>query len=68
MADRFNIWVGTLVARIEELKKENGQAMVEYGLILALVSVAALVILQTLGTDVFNVFTNISTAIEGALP
>jgi pilus assembly protein Flp/PilA len=66
MLDRFNVWVGTLVGRLEELKNEDGQAMVEYGLILALVSVAALVILKTLGGNVTDVFTKISTAIAGA--
>jgi pilus assembly protein Flp/PilA len=66
MFDRFNIWAGMLVGRLEQLKDEEGQAMVEYGLILALVSVAALVILQTLGTNVTGVFTKISDAIAAA--
>jgi pilus assembly protein Flp/PilA len=67
MLDRFNVWVGTLVSRLDELKeREDGQAMVEYGLILALVSVAALVILKTLGTNVTGVFTKISDAIAAA--
>jgi pilus assembly protein Flp/PilA len=67
MLDRFNVWVGTLVSRLDELKeREDGQAMVEYGLILALVSVAALVILKTLGTNVTGVFTKISDTIAAA--
>lgn len=39
-----------------ELKREEGQAMVEYGLILSLVSVAAVVALATIGTDINTVF------------
>ena len=40
---------------------EEGQAMVEYALILALVSVAAVAILSTLGTSVSSIFSEINT-------
>ena len=40
---------------------ESGQAMVEYALILALVSVAAVGILSTLGTSVSSIFDKINT-------
>lgn len=43
---------------------ERGQGMVEYGLILALVSIAAIVILGTLGTNVTSVFTRVSNAVS----
>jgi pilus assembly protein Flp/PilA len=39
---------------------EEGQAMVEYALILALVSVAAVAILQALGTSVSSIFNEIN--------
>jgi Flp pilus assembly pilin Flp len=39
---------------------ESGQAMVEYALILALVSVAAVAILSTLGTSVSSIFNEIN--------
>jgi Flp pilus assembly pilin Flp len=39
---------------------EAGQAMVEYALILALVSVAAVGILSTLGTSVSSIFSEIN--------
>jgi pilus assembly protein Flp/PilA len=64
--ERINLWTSRLVGRVQAVRAEDGQAMVEYALILALVSIAALVILQTLGSDVSNVFTSISDAIEGA--
>jgi pilus assembly protein Flp/PilA len=53
-----------LVARA---KVEEGQAMVEYGLILALVSVAALVALAAIGTNIGSAFSSVSTAITNAL-
>jgi len=40
--------------------REDGQAMVEYALILALVSVAAVTVLSTLGTKVSNIFSTIN--------
>jgi Flp pilus assembly pilin Flp len=40
---------------------ESGQAMVEYALILALVSVAAVGILAALGTSVSSIFNKINT-------
>lgn len=51
-----------LVARLS--KKEEGQGMVEYSLILALVSVVAIGILTTLGTNVVDIFTQASTALQ----
>ncbi len=40
--------------------REEGQAMVEYALILALVAVAAVGVLNALGTKVTNVFNSIN--------
>jgi len=42
-------------------KRESGQTMVEYGLILALVSVVAVVTLITVGNDVQAVFTSVAS-------
>ena len=43
--------------------EEEGQGLVEYALILVLVSVVAIVTLRILGTNVAGVFTSISNAI-----
>ena len=46
---------------IQDLRNgESGQAMVEYALILALVSVAAVGILSILGTSVSSIFNEIN--------
>jgi pilus assembly protein Flp/PilA len=41
-------------------RRQEGQAMVEYALILALISVAAVAILSTLGKSVSSIFSKIN--------
>jgi pilus assembly protein Flp/PilA len=60
MFDRINLWTAALVARIQ---REEGQAMVEYALILVLVSIAGIAMLTLIGTDVLNVFTDVEDAL-----
>ena len=43
--------------------EDEGQGMVEYALILVLVSVVAIVALRLIGTNVTAVFNNIATAL-----
>lgn len=47
------------------LRNEKGQGMVEYGLILALVAVGAMVALGTMGGDLSSKFTTISNKLTG---
>lgn len=49
---------------IEILKDENGQGMVEYGLILGLIAVAAITVLITLGPKVTKIFQGAETQIN----
>ena len=42
------------------LRDENGATAIEYGIIAALVAVAAVGALTTLGTDLTNLFTKVS--------
>ena len=46
------------------LYREEGQAMVEYGLILVLVSVVAVAVLTTVGTDLKAVFTSVDGSLK----
>ncbi|HAM33095.1 MAG TPA: Flp family type IVb pilin [Deltaproteobacteria bacterium] len=47
-------------------KDEKGQALAEYGLILALIAVICVVALQTLGGGVNAALTSIANAVTGA--
>jgi Flp pilus assembly pilin Flp len=51
-----------------EIGDEQGQALVEYTLILALVSIVAITILQVLGQDIAGLLGRVSSALESALP
>lgn len=46
------------------LTDESGATMIEYGLIAALVSVAAIAALTLLGTSLTNIFTNVSNILN----
>jgi pilus assembly protein Flp/PilA len=45
--------------------EETGQGMVEYGVIVALIAVAAMIAVQALGTGVAGVFTRVVGRITG---
>ncbi|MEX1308054.1 MAG: Flp family type IVb pilin [Eubacteriales bacterium] len=45
------------------LKDESGQGMVEYGLILGLIAIAAVVALVALGPKISNMFNNANNAL-----
>jgi pilus assembly protein Flp/PilA len=46
------------------LSRKEGQGMVEYALILALVSIVVIAILLTMGNQVRNVFSNVVVALR----
>lgn len=50
------------------LRDESGATMIEYGLIAALVAVAAIVALESLGTSITGIFTAVNTKIDGVKP
>jgi pilus assembly protein Flp/PilA len=56
---------GVLIRRLGEraTRRQRGQGMVEYALILVLIAVVVIAILMILGNQVQNVFCNISGAI-----
>ncbi len=45
------------------LASERGATMVEYGILVALISIAAIVAIIALGTDVFNAFDEAQTKV-----
>jgi pilus assembly protein Flp/PilA len=49
-------------------RDESGATMIEYGLIAALVAVAAIVALQALGTSISSIFTAVGTKINSVSP
>jgi pilus assembly protein Flp/PilA len=57
----YSLWLA-LRGRIE---REEGQALVEYALILALISVVSILVLEALGLDIKGVFKTVETAVSG---
>ena len=55
----------TLRARFE---REEGQALVEYALILGLVSVVAIALLKLVGEDINSILGAVTSAMASALP
>ncbi len=51
------------MAGLRPTSKQLGQGMVEYGLILVLVSIVVIVILLTMGNQILNVFSNVVAAL-----
>jgi pilus assembly protein Flp/PilA len=55
-----------LVSRF--IKDESGATAIEYGLIAALIAVAIIGALRTLGTNLGTTFTGVSTALQATPP
>jgi pilus assembly protein Flp/PilA len=66
MLEKLAIWASKSFARIEELRSEEGQALVEYALILALIAVVSIAALTALGVNVAAQLQAIANAIGGA--
>ena len=47
------------------LRRDEGQTLVEYALIVGLVSIAAIVIMITMGSEIGNVFDKITDELAG---
>ena len=57
--ERITLWLNSPYARVQSLKDEEGQALVEYGLILALVAIVVIVALGLIGTNLNNILNSI---------
>jgi pilus assembly protein Flp/PilA len=53
----------TVIMVAASMHKQRGQGMVEYALILVLVSIVVIVILLTMGNQIANVFSNVVAAL-----
>ena len=53
------------LARPANTEAETGSAMVEYGLLIALVAVVAIIGLRLLGVDIGHLFSSIAGALGG---
>ena len=51
---------------LRKKKKSKGQSLVEYGLILALVSVVAITVLQTMGDQIKTTVTKVTEKLQNA--
>jgi pilus assembly protein Flp/PilA len=61
----FRNWFNKMVARAAGATvREDGQAMVEYGLIVGLISIVAITLLVTIGGDLKNVFQSVVTGLS----
>jgi pilus assembly protein Flp/PilA len=59
--------LNTIMAYVQSVReREEGQALVEYALILVLVSIASIGTLTILGGDVSAIFTTVSDALGAA--
>jgi Flp pilus assembly pilin Flp len=69
MFDRFNVWVGSLIVRSQDLslKRDEGQTFVEYVLVISVVSVGILlaVVWADLHTALADGIAKVADAISG---
>ena len=54
-------YVTHLIETAKSLRDEEGQGLIEYSLIAALIAVVAVTIMTTVGTNIVSVFTTVST-------
>jgi len=66
MWSQITFLVRNVLDRIE-LEREEGQALVEYTLILALIAIVAIASLTTLGTDIASALGSVATSITKAV-
>ena len=50
------------------LRDEQGATAIEYGLIAALIAVAAIAAMQSLGSELTSTFSEVSSAMSGTAP
>lgn len=61
---KINDLMTSLFARIQNAKEESGQTLVEYGLIVALLSIVAIAVIATLGDEIVLVFEEVTAGLQ----
>ncbi|MEI8186797.1 MAG: Flp family type IVb pilin [Chlorobiaceae bacterium] len=59
----MNTMINKIIGKIFAIKSQKGVTMIEYALIASLVSVVAITILTTVGSNLITIFTSIATAL-----
>jgi len=59
---------GAFLALQGRLERAEGQALVEYALILALIAVLSIAVLQALGVNVSRIFNKVNTQLSAVNP
>ena len=62
-----NLMMNILVKVQDLLKNEEGQDLVEYGLVVALVAFGAVAAMKLLGTEISTVFSDITSTLTSAV-
>jgi Flp pilus assembly pilin Flp len=65
MIDRASIWVLTHVWELRD--REDGQAVAEYGVLLALILIAAIAAITLLGGQISGAFTSVKNSLSAAI-
>ena len=60
----YNFWL-KLYVKAQILRRENGQDLIEYALIAALIALAATAGMSTVASDINSAFTNIGSKLTG---
>ena len=68
MREQIMLKLGKVFGRFSELRREDGQALVEYGLIIALVALVCIAGLTALGVSINGLLNSIATTISGVAP
>ena len=58
-------FISNLLAHLPQRDDEEGQTLVEYGLLLALIAIVVIAALVLLGPIVSNIFINVGTQLQG---
>ncbi len=64
----MNSQMVSMIAKLQTLlKNEEGQDLVEYGLVVALVAFGAVAAMQALGTEISTVFSQITSTLSSSI-